>query len=178
MRLIFFYFLYYYYFFLTIFLPCHKPAFELVRHLSQRFFFLLIFFNAYYFSLKFSIYIFEVVPSSATIEPGGSVAFEVRGSSPTPCKVAEKLIVTTTIDKKTKTTNSAEVCVEFANPLLRFSSPLLSFFWAYSPNEGAQQLVLIPSLLLLKEDSPLKIMKNVQTFFLLFFLFLISPSIS
>jgi hypothetical protein len=71
------------------------------------------------------------------------VAFEVRGSSPTPCKVSEKLIVTTTIDKKTKTTNTAEVVVEFANPLLRFSTPLLTFFWAYSPNEAPQQMVYI-----------------------------------
>ena len=87
------------------------------------------------------IYIFEVVPPTATIEPGGSVAFEVRGSSPTPCRVSERLIVTTTIDKKTKTTNTAEVVVEFANPLLRFSSPVLAFFWAYSPTEPAQLMV-------------------------------------
>lgn len=87
-------------------------------------------------------FIFDVRPSTATIEPGTSVDFEISGATSIPGKVVERLVVTTTIDKNTKTTNYAAVSAEFANPLLKFSSSILNFFWAYVPNVSPRVMVL------------------------------------
>lgn len=81
-------------------------------------------------------------PSSATIEPGSSVDFQISGGTSVQGKVVERLVVTTVIDKNTKTTNHVEVVAEFANPLLKFSSPVVNFFWAYVPNDGSPRLMV------------------------------------
>jgi hypothetical protein len=98
-------------------------------------------------------FIFTISPETVTLQPGASQKFTLKGFSPVPERVAERLYCNGVVDKVSNLLFESDVTCKFDDPLLQLPNNV-AFVWNYKPgSEPSRQVIFIFWIFLTSVDK-------------------------